>query len=106
MPLVLSLGTKARLSENGRPMVELMVRNSFAGITSRMLSSTWATIFSVCSSRMPRGARTCILRMPTSDVGKKSVPMIGVSAADAASRMAKQPSTNFRFTSASASTLP
>ena len=33
MPLMLSLGTKARLSENGRPMVSLMVRSSFAGMT-------------------------------------------------------------------------
>ena len=106
MPLVLSLGTKARLSENGRPMVELMVRSSLAGITSRMLCSTCATIFSVSSSRMPRGARTCILRMPTSEVGKKSVPMTGASTPVAAMRSAKQPRTNFRFTSASASTLP
>ena len=80
MPPMLSLGTNARLSENGRPIVELMVRSSFAGMMSRMLCSTWATTFSVSSSREPVGARTCSLRMPTSEVGKKSVPITGASA--------------------------
>ena len=106
MPLVLSLGTKARLSENGRPMVELMVRSSFAGMISRMLCSTAATIFSVSSSRVPRGARMCILRMPTSELGKKSVPTTGASAPVATIKSAKQPSTNFRRCRHAASRLP
>jgi hypothetical protein len=68
-----------------------------------MLSSTWATIFSVSSSRMPRSARTCILRMPTSEVGRVGADD-GRERGGAVSKR-KQPSTNFRFTSASASTL-
>ncbi len=106
MPLVLSLGTKARLSENGRPMVTLMVRSSFSGITCRIAFSTSATVFSVSSRRMPRGARRCILRMPTSDVGKKSVPMFGASAPVATITRPKQPSTKARRCKVAARMLP
>ena len=65
MPLTLSLGTKARLSENGRPIVELIGAQLLGRDDLRgSCCSTWATIFSVSSSRDAAGARTCSLRMP------------------------------------------
>ena len=76
IPLTLSVGTKAKLSGDGTPIVELMVWSSAAGTIARILVSACATNRSVCSIRVPDGARKWIFIMPASVDGKKSVPMM------------------------------
>src|SRR4029453_18774965 len=60
-----------------RPMLSRIMARSLSGTISRMASSTWPKMRSVCSMRVPAGARTCSLICPASTLGKKSWPIIG-----------------------------
>ena len=81
-PLTLSLGTKARLSDDRHAdrVVDGVAAPS-AGMISRMLSSTCGhDLLGALEARAARARGQCSLMMPTSAVGKKSVPTTGTSA--------------------------
>ena len=64
------------------PMLSRIMARSLSGTTSRMASSTCPKIRSVCSMRVPAGARTCSRIWPASTLGKKSSPIRGNSASE------------------------
>ena len=64
------------------PMLSRIKARSESGTTSRMTPSTWPKMFSVSSTRVPAGARTCSRNCPASTFGKKSRPIQGYNASD------------------------
>ena len=95
-PMV-GLSPKARLKPPlGMPMLSMMVSISLGGITWRISRSISAKITSVCSMRVPEGARACRRIWPESTVGKKSRPMNTARHSDPATKRPKPASTGPR----------
>ncbi len=82
------------------------VSSSSVGITALMSSSTFCTILSVISMRVPGGARKCSFIRPASTDGKKSVPMTNTSASDVSATPAATATVNARWFKSASSTRP